>query len=281
MFNLGENSKVRGSGHLILNAIRALTIVTLGTVMVASWAMIVLSGITAHFDFFDMISHFFIFVICIFLVISELGLFKRFFEKNWPVLSPSHSLMWLGLAILIIGCQLLADLTKPAYTLGNLGLSMYRLVLASGILCLIFGISNILVSIIFRDGTRDITARQIRSHGNLAGLEANSKEYYDNMSHQDSYSQRSNSHSYRQAEEQPSAMRRMTQVFNVKNFRKSKIAISKPFISEAQAADIERNNSPLASRTSPIVPAVQRPPTALHPAFTGGSHYSTAHMDRF
>ncbi|KAK3371753.1 hypothetical protein B0T24DRAFT_336334 [Lasiosphaeria ovina] len=240
MFNLGENSKVRGSGHLILNAIRALTIVTLGTVMVACWAMIVLSGITAHFDFFDMISHFFIFVICIFLVISELGLFKRFFEKNWPVLSPSHSLMWLGLAILIIGCQLLADLTKPAYTLGNLGLSMYRLVLASGILCLIFGISNILVSIIFRDGTRD-----------------------------------------RQAEEQPSAMRRMTQVFNVKNFRKSKIAISKPFISEAQAADIERNNSPLASRTSPIVPAVQRPPTALHPAFTGGSHYSTAHMDRF
>ncbi|KAK0704987.1 hypothetical protein B0H67DRAFT_649377 [Lasiosphaeris hirsuta] len=281
MFNLGQNSKVRGSGHLILNALRALTIIGLAVVMVSCWAMIVLSGITHHFDFFDTISHFFIFAIAVFLVVSELNLFKNYFAENWPVLSPSHSLAWLGLAMVIMGCQLFGDLIKPAYTIGNLGLPMWRLVLAAGILSITFGFFNMIASVIFRDGKNGITARQIRSDGNLA-TPMNKETGYDDYpySNHDGYSQRSGS--FRRKEEQPSRAKRITQLFNVKNMRKSKLQISNPIIN-MHNADVERGGSSdhLNDRASPIIPAVQRPPTALHPVFTGNSRYSEAAMTHF
>ncbi|KAK3386936.1 hypothetical protein B0H63DRAFT_521016 [Podospora didyma] len=274
MLNLGGNSKIWGPGHLILNALRACTIITLGTVIVSSWAMIVLSGITGHFQFFDMISHFFTFMTSIFLVISELGLFKTYFEKHWPVLSPGHSLMWLGFSVLVIGCEMLADTVKPAYTEANLGQAMYRLVLSAGILAVIMGVFNLLCSVIFRDGEQGITARMIRSHGTLAAMnnrafsaKAHSARSFSNG---DSYSQRSEPY-YRQTdEEKPSAMKRMTNYFMV---RKSQI--SRPFISSPLEADVEHN-----ARAGPLQPDIPRPPTRLHPAYTGASsHYSVAHMD--
>ncbi|KAK5661510.1 hypothetical protein OQA88_11414 [Cercophora sp. LCS_1] len=292
ILNLGANSKVRGSGHLILNGLRALTLIGLGTVMVSSWAMIVISGITQHFDFFDTMSHFFAFGVCVFLVISEVNLFKNYFANNWPVLSPTHSLAWLGLAMVIIGCQILGDLVKPAYEQDNLGLPIWRLVLSSGILSITFGVFNMIASVIFRDSTQRITARQIRSDGNLAapiykdtGYDSNSYASYP--SH-DNYSQRSNS--FRQKEEQqprPSAAQRITRMLNPKNlnlqhmnFRKSRIQISNPM--PLGGGDVERGNSDFDNdRASPIIPAVQRPPTALHPAFTGSSRYSEAHMSHF
>ena len=290
ILNLGANSKVRGSGHLILNALRALTIIGLGTVMVACWAMIVLSGLTQHFFFFDTISHFFIFVVAVFLVISEVNLFREYFANNWPVLSPTHSLAWLGLALLMMGCQLLGDLVKPAYEQENLGLPMWRLVVSAGILSITFGVFNMLASVIFRDSIQRITARQIRSDGNLAAP-AFKDAGYDSSSY--AYSQRSGSGGYHKEEEmeRPSAARRITRMLNpkninVKNFRKSRPQISHPMpmgASRRSHDDIERGDHDEYpnDRASPIIPAVQRPPTALHPAFTGSSRYSEAHMSHF
>lgn len=277
MFNLGENSKVRGSGHLILNALRAFTIINLVSVMVSSWAMIVLSGLTGQFYFFDTMTLFFVFAIAVFLAISEFNLFKNYFENNWPVLSPSHSLAWLGLVMVIVGCQVLSNLNKNVYSSENLGMPIWRLVLASGILAITFGFFNMIASVIFRDSKQGITARHIRSDGNLA----RPMDPYDSYSGRDGFSQRSDS--LRKKEEGNFATRRITQMYaGVKNFRKSKIHISKPIIQPSggdleQGGDEDRQHD----RASPIVPAVQRPPTALHPAFTGSSRYSEAHLDRF
>lgn len=288
MFNLGANSKVRGSGHLVLNGLRALTLIGLGTVMVACWAMIVMSGITRHFDFFDTISHFFIFGISVFLIISEVNFFKAYFENNWPVLSPTHSLAWLGLALVIIGCSIMGDLVKPAYSQENLGLPIWRLVIASAILSIAFGVFNLVASVIFRDGKNRITARMIRSDGNLAAPGYKDSPYdvssYTTYPTNDGYSQRSNS--LRQKEEEavpPSAARRFTRALNPKNFnfRKSRLQISAPMPLGGHR-DVEHGSTEqLNDRASPIIPAVQRPPTALHPAFTGSSRYSEAHMTRF
>jgi len=282
MFKIGENSKVWGKGHLILNALRAFNIIGLGVVMVASWAMIVLSGLSGNFFFFDMISHFFVFSIAVFLAISEVGLFQGYFERNWPVLSPTHSLAWLGAAMFVIGCSILGDLVKPAYNVDVLGLAMWRLVLSAGILSITFGTFNIMASAVFRGN--EITARNIRSDGSLAT--PTKKDTYDSYSgyssrDRDDYSSRSNT--LTQQDEPISAARRFTRMLNVKNLRKSKIQISKPFNPViSQHADIERaDTDQFANRGSPIDPHVQRPPTALHPAFTGGSRYSEAHMDRF
>ncbi|KAM7217766.1 hypothetical protein V8F06_006900 [Rhypophila decipiens] len=281
MFKLGENSKVRGSGHLLLNAFRAFNIIGLGLVMVACWAMIVLSGLSGNFFFFDAISHFFIFAIAVFLVISELGLFKSYFRRNWPVLGPDHSLAWLGAAMFLIGCSILGDLVKPAYSLNTLGLAMWRLVLSAGILSTTFGVFNIVSSAIFRG--EGLTARAIRSDGNMA--KPIPKDVYDGFSSysgRDDYSHRSNTVAQQQ-EDEPSRFKRFTRLVDPKNFRKSKPVISKPFNPVlSQHGDIERgepDNFP--DRGSPINPQIQRPPTALHPAYTGGSRYSEAHMDRF
>jgi hypothetical protein len=286
MFNLAQNSKVRGSGHLVLNALRAFTIIGLVTVMVSCWAMIVISGLTKHFDFFDTITHFFIFAIAVFLVISEVGLFKAYFHNSWPVLGPDHSLVWLGLASVIMGCSLLGDLVKPAFEIDNLGLPLWRLVMASGILAITFGVFNMVASVIFRDGQSGITARQVRSHGNLAPRNKEAASAYDSNSYtsygaRDNFSQRSASLRHRDEEEpRPSAAKRITRMLNPKNmnFRKSRIQISAPMPQFPR--DVERGDHH-DDRASPIIPAVQRPPTALHPAFTGSSRYSEAHMTRF
>ena len=289
MFNLMQNSKLRGSGHLVLNALRAFTVVGLVVVMASSWAMIVLSGITGHFAFFDCISHFFVFAICVVLVISEVGLFKRWFARNFPILGPEHSLGWLGLALLIIGCDIMADLVKPAYEKENIGLPIWRLVLSSGILSITFGVFNMLASVIFRDGTNGINARQIRSDGSLAAP-SHTKDYYDTYSQDfmpSQYSQRSNSLRRRDEEtaavveddeKKPSAFKRMTM-----RFGKSRPQISNPIPQDSLHPDSAMNET-YNSRSSPIVPGIQRPATALHPAHTGGSRYSKyseAHMDRF
>ncbi|CCC07398.1 unnamed protein product [Sordaria macrospora k-hell] len=167
---------IKGTGYLVLNGLRALTLIGLAMTMTSSWIMIVLSGLGGRFDFFDSASHFFVFAVAIFLFISELNIrsFRAFFARNWPVLCPSHSLVWLGLAMVVMGCAIMGDLVKPAYSMDNLGLAMWRLVLATGILSLTFGVFNVVASLIFNTSEgegkirRRITARMIRSHGDQA-----------------------------------------------------------------------------------------------------------------
>lgn len=274
MFNLGAKPAVRGFGHIFLQILRILTIIVLLSIMASNWAMIIVSGMKGHFDFFDTVSHIFAASIAVCFVVSELDMFKlfrRYFERNFPVLSPSHSLAWLGLGMIMLGCQLISYQGKEAYNKKNFGLPLWRLVLASAILAITIGFANIMSSVVFRDGQSGITARQIRSDGNLAQPLAPKSDIYDD------YSQRSAS--FRQKED-VSAARRVTRMFNVKNFRKSKLQISHPII-EPSHDDVEHGGSSLDDRSSPIMPNIQRPPTVLHPAYTGGSRYSEAHMSRF
>jgi hypothetical protein len=283
MFNLSGNPKVMGSGLLVLNALRALTLATLGIVMASSWIMIAFSAINGHFQFFDSATHFFVFVVSVILALSELNIkfLRSWFIMNWPGLSPGHSLIWLGVVLIVIGCQIMGDLVKPAYTIETIGLTFWRLILAAGILAITFGFFNIFASLIYRSPQNGIYARDIRSKGSLAEPAFNSKTFYDgyagtdySSSHRDNFSQRG--YSKEEEVEESSAVRRLTRVFNPKNFRKSRIQISKPIPQEVDL-DCERG----MDRASPILPEVQRPPTALHPALTGGSRYSEAHMDRF
>lgn len=304
MFNLGQNSKVRGSGHLILNALRALTIIGLVALMVSSWAMIVLSGLTGQFYFFDTIAHFFVFLFAVFLTITELNLFQRYFRDNWPVFSVSHSLAWLGVFMVMLGCQVLGKLDKDKYSQKNLTLPIWRLVLASGILAIAFGFFNLIASIIFRDGSQGITARHIRKDGSLATADSKTT-MYDDYSARDAYSRDGGyssqpATSYRQEKEEVSRFRRATRLMNPMNlpknlnFRKSRMqphsekpVISKPIMTTHLEPDVERGRDSEEEmlqddRRSPIMPAVQRPPTALHPMHTGASsRYSVADMPRF
>ncbi len=301
MFSLGQDSKLLGAGHVVLNVLRAFNLIGLAAVMLSSMAMPVLSGIKGHFFFFDMATHVFVFLFAGFLFVSELPVpwkrLKNWYERCWPVLGQEHSLVWLGWGMVFIGFQPLGDYWKPGYSVDTIGQEWWRAILAASILCVTFGFFNIFASIIFRvpasktENGIKVTSRQIRTHGSLA-LQNASKKHLDmehsfvsqySSPHRDNFSARS--WSKEEQVEPSSAVRRITRVFNPRNFRKSRIQISKPI---PQDVDVERGASSHSDlpghdddRASPVLAGVQRPPTALHPAFTRNSHYSEAYMPRF
>ncbi|KAL0940731.1 uncharacterized protein CTRU02_203494 [Colletotrichum truncatum] len=272
MFNLSENSRLRGSGHMVLNVFRAFNIIGLLAICASTWVMIVMSILKNNFAFFDSASHFFTFSIAVFLIISELNLFRNYFERNWPVLSCEHGLSWLGIAMIVMGCQVLANITEPAFSAESLGLPLWRLILASGILAITFGFFNVISSIIFRDGSMGINARNIRSDGTLAS---------GKNSFVDGYSVRSNSI------KEEKTFRRLTQKFTPWN----KNVNTRPKISHPIASDVEQGHMSDndrdwdEDRRSPIMPEVARPPTALHPMNAGNTRFTkyseASHMDRF
>jgi hypothetical protein len=154
-----------GPGYIILNIIRALNIIALLSVVAASVVMLVKTFVVSKFFFFDATTHVVTAFTSLFLVVSECSLFRGYFARNWPLLSPSHGFVTLGAAMIILGLNMLGNMNKEATSQESLGLPFWRLLLASGILGIIIGTFNIIASYIFRDSSRGITARRVRSHG--------------------------------------------------------------------------------------------------------------------
>lgn len=79
-----------------------------------------------------------------FLLVSELSLFRAYFARNWPLLSPSHGFVTLALAMVVLGINMLGNLNKPATTQKSLGLAFWRIVIGSGIVVFILGFVNLI-----------------------------------------------------------------------------------------------------------------------------------------
>lgn len=78
-----------------------------------------------------------------FLLVSELSLFRAYFARNWPLLSPAHGFVTLAAAMIILGVDILGNLNKPATSQESLGLAMWRIVIGSGIIVFILGFFNL------------------------------------------------------------------------------------------------------------------------------------------
>ncbi|KAM0425236.1 hypothetical protein ACHAPT_009553 [Fusarium lateritium] len=275
-------ARFRGPGMIFLQILRGLTIIGLLAAVVACWVLIIKIDTTNGWFFFDAASLFFTSTAAVFLVVSELPIAKMYFRRTWPVLSEEHGLTWLGVAMTLIGCNVLGKLNQKTNSSDELGLPFWRLVLASGILSLTFGVVNIIASLIFRDSANGINARIVRVEGELA-------QGRDDESFHKPMSSRSSS-----LNEKPKA--KFMSFFWKKDGGKN--ATSRPNISQPipRDHDLERNAGPHFDhshigadddyehdRRSPIVPEVRRPDTALHPMNNGrrSSYYSEAHMSRF
>jgi hypothetical protein len=264
MFSFAASPSLLGSGFRVLNVFRVFNVISLVTNMCAIWAMIVMTGMTNNFFFFDAASHFFVFSINLFLTASEMQFWKLsvYFDNVWPVFGESHSFVWLGVAMIATGCDTLGNLNKPQFSIQALGLPIWRLVLAAGILSITFGLANIILSLVFRDGKNGITARMIRKDGNLAQSKADAKNSADYYSDHNSSSMGYSAHVSSPAVE--SRMNRVTQLFKKSPFAgRSKPEISKPI---PHNGDIENSAADRYAARSPIAPNVERPPTALHPS---------------
>lgn len=266
MFGLASKPSLRGSGHLILNGIRPCNIITLLAIAVVCWIMIVMTGIRGTFFFFDAASHFFTSVIALVLIVTELSLLSSYFRRVWPTFSSEHGLVWLGTALVIMGCQVLSNLNDKAITAKEVGRSIYSLVLATGILALTFGVINIVTSFLFSDREAGINARMIRSDGNLASAKD-----------PESHSTRSNSVRAEKTGGTDPWTKRLTLAAG------RRLKISRPIPQQPQDVEAQfQSDSWRDSRSSPIIPEVRRPDTAMHPLNTGVSRYSeVSHLPRF
>lgn len=79
-----------------------------------------------------------------FLLVSELSIFRGFFARNWPLLSPTHGFVTLAMAMLVLGINMLGNLNKEATSQESLGLAFWRIVIASGIIIFILGWLNLI-----------------------------------------------------------------------------------------------------------------------------------------
>ncbi|KAL8746728.1 MAG: hypothetical protein Q9190_001286 [Brigantiaea leucoxantha] len=157
-----------GPGYIILNIIRGCNIIALLAVIVASFSMLVKTFIVSKFFFFDAVSHVVTAALSMFLVMTELPLFRSYVARNWPLLSPVHGFVTLGFLMIVTGVSILGNLNKEATSQKSLGTSYWRIVIASGILTVLFGVVNIFASYVFRQKKLGVTARQVRAHGATA-----------------------------------------------------------------------------------------------------------------
>ena len=267
MFNpisMFKNFKLAGAGYVILNILRVLTIITLGSIIAGSWIMLVKTVQNSDFFFFDSVSHFMTSTISIFLIVSELCLFKRWFTSNWPLLSEQSGLITLALMLIIMGCQMLAQLNKDATSEEKLGLPFWRVIIAGGILGFVMGFLNLIAHFLFRMSKKGVTSRMIRAHGAKVLLDDLPKSVYSGHSGPRSFDlprYTKNSPEGRQSR------------FNFGGFKFGNpirgSLISRPVpTDQAQFKEWENRTTPISPVGSPV--HLQKPAPALgrHPAYT-------------
>lgn len=274
MFNMNTESKLSGAGYLILNVLRVLNIIVLLLVAIASWVMLVMTVKTSSFFFFDGVSHFITSTCALFLIASEVPFrwLKTYFAETWPVLSVEYGLTYLGMAMIALGFNILGNLNKEATNVEHLGLPLWRVVIAAGILASIIGFFNIIATFIFSDSKRNLTGRHVRSYGAAPPpikLEKSMSLNSGHSSHRMPSTRRAPSPSlpsYTNAAADPPRTNRMSQ-FKFK-FPIRTSHISKPILNDPEQVSAKWNE-----RSSPVIPDVQRPPTALHPYHNTGPTY--------
>lgn len=97
-----------------------------------------------QFFFFDATSHVITAIVGLFLIVSECSLFRNFYARNWPLLSPAHGFVTLGCAMMVLGLNMLGNMNKEATSQKSLTLPFWRLLVASGILAIVIGFFNII-----------------------------------------------------------------------------------------------------------------------------------------
>lgn len=265
MLNLGS---LHGLGYFVLQGLRVATVITLLAAAAGCWVLMISVDKYKSYFVFQCMSLFFTSVGCLFLILAEfpvIGFVRNFYRESWPVLSSSHGVGWLGLAMIVMGAHILGSLNQQGYDTDAFTGHFAKLVLSSGVLCIIFGVLNIICALVWRDAKQGITSRDIRSHGSLAGDSSRLPSY--------SASPATSVHNEK-------ARSKFASVFwkNRADKQESnegpRLVISGPYSTgQDHSSD---------ARTSPIMPGVKRPDTALHPMHTGrSSHYSTADPSHF
>lgn len=139
-----SSTSVAGPGYIILNGIRIMNIIGFLAVITASVVMLVKTSTASKFFFFDAVTHVLTAITSMFLLTSELSVFRGYFARNWPLLSPSHGFVTLSFAMIVLGIDMLGNLNKDATSQKSLGMPFWRVVIGSGIVIFVLGWINLI-----------------------------------------------------------------------------------------------------------------------------------------
>ncbi|KAI1781141.1 hypothetical protein F4818DRAFT_29962 [Hypoxylon cercidicola] len=278
MFGRKTQSGFQGGAFIVLQVIRGCNIAVLAAVMAVSVIMMVFAKMPNAFQFFNDVSLAFVVLVAGVLLWTEIPVSKgkKFITNNWPAFGENRGFTWLGIAMILIGCHHLGALSNSTYNNKDVPFQVWQAIMGSGIISIAFGITNIITSFLFSNRAHGVSAREIRRDG-ATTLDVNFTEEYE---------------SYRSNSVRKEKKNRITKLFGRGG---SKPKISHPIAGHSMPDDVEYghnddlpfDNIPVDNRSSPIIPEVKRPPTALHPAFQNRSRsitsrYSEAsHLDRF
>lgn len=304
---LGVDTKsFRGIGMILLQILRVFTTIGLASAIAASVVLVAKVDIGTDYWFFEAVSSSFTILLCISLIVTELPLLKGWIRKQWPAFSDASGLGWIGLAKIIIGCNILGKLTNPYTAQDEIGMPMWRLILAAGLLNIIFGFFNVIITIVYSDRKNGINARHIRSKGTLAkGIDEKDilPSYHSDIS---ASSIRKEKHRSRfvsvfsqdgaSMRQQKGASKFVNMFWNkgsetVKDILRPKESTPEPkYVRPSISAPISHHTSALENghgdghlERSPIDPTVIRPDSVYHPMYQNraSSRYSEAAMSRF
>ena len=284
-----------GSGYIVLNALRVVNIIALVAGIAASVVMLVKTFVVSKFFFFDAISHVVTAILSskctlllriqvlkttawltnpsAFLIVTETSLCRKYIAKNWPLFSPSHGLVTLGITMIVVGVSILGNLNKSATSQKSLGTSFWRIVIAGGILLVVLGAVNIAAvsfpplpsqppptqptniktpqNYLFRIPSEGLTARMVRSKG----------ETFEHKLESSASSARSGRKSFHLGRSDTLPSYRT----NNNNNRPQVRNISAPVMFAKPSSSSNNNNN-----NNNVCEEIPRPDLALHPALVGG-----------
>ncbi|KAI1083912.1 hypothetical protein F5B20DRAFT_357765 [Whalleya microplaca] len=259
MAGIKTRTGFQGHAYIILQIIRCCNIAVLLAVMVVSGIMMYFGKMPNGFQFFNDITLAFVIVVAGLLIWTEIPVSygQEAIAANWPAFGDKRGFTWLGIAMILMGCHHLGALSRDTFN-KDAPFQVWQAIMGSGILALSFGFTNIFASLAFRNKHSGVRAREIRKQGAITQDVSFVPEH-------DSY-------------RSDSIRKEKRKTFRL--FGKSE----KPQISHPIAHDLEQGPDELPGddRRSPVMPGIQRPPTALHPMNRATSFYSEAsHIDRF
>lgn len=90
----------------------------------------------------------------VFLIVSELPIFTRYFDRNWPLFGQDSGFIALSVVMMMLGVGVLSNLNKPSTSQEAIGLAFWRVIVSAGILALVMsGINLVSVSAVPSIGT--------------------------------------------------------------------------------------------------------------------------------
>ncbi|KMQ44303.1 hypothetical protein HL42_5025 [Trichophyton rubrum] len=140
-------------------------------VIAANIILLIKIVLVTNFFFFEAVTHVASASVCSFLIVSELSVFRAYFDRNWPLLGEDSGFVALGATMVLLGISTLGELNNQSTRQKEIGLPFWKLILGAGIVSIVIGTLNIGLSYVFRDPDIGISARHVRARGAVATQE--------------------------------------------------------------------------------------------------------------